>query len=100
MERQVLEKADRLIANTPVMKRNFAALHPDLDLDRRMQVIPNGYDRGLRQDRAVGAESRFTITYTGSLYQRRKPDIFLEAAGRLVGSGIIGICFASGSSEA
>ena len=90
MERQVLEKADRLIANTPVMKRNFAALHPDLDLDRRMQVIPNGYDEeDFGQDRAVGAESRFTITYTGSLYQRRKPDIFLEAAGRLVGSGII-----------
>jgi len=93
MERQVLEKADRLIANTPVMKRNFLALHPDLDLDRRMHVIPNGYDdedfRLDRKENPEGREYRFTITYTGSLYQRRTPDVFLEAAGRLVESGII-----------
>ncbi|HPU45765.1 MAG TPA: glycosyltransferase [Thermoclostridium sp.] len=90
MERQVLEKADRLIANTPVMKRNFTSLHPDLDLEQRMHVIPNGYDDDdFARVGAINPESRFTITYTGSLYQRRTPDVFLEAAGRLVCSGII-----------
>lgn len=90
MERQVLEKADRIIANTPVMKRNFIALHPDLDLDWRMRVIPNGYDEeDFAQNGAASPEDRFTITYTGSLYERRTPDRFLEAAGRLVRTGRI-----------
>lgn len=90
MERQVLERADVLIANTPVMKRNFAALHPNLDLERRMVVIPNGYDEeDFGDENAVEPEKRFTVTYTGSLYQRRKPHRFLEAVGRLVKTGII-----------
>lgn len=90
MERMVLEKADALIANTPVMKRNFIALHPDLDLERRMQVIPNGFDDGDFPENSPGdIPSRFTVTYTGSLYMRRTPDGFLKAAGNLVRSGRI-----------
>lgn len=90
MEREVLEKADRLIANTPVMKKNFVALHPDLDLERRMRVIPNGFDHeDFGQARVHNSERRFTVTYTGSLYLRRTPDNFLEAAGHLVRSGRI-----------
>lgn len=90
LERQVLVRADRLIANTPVMKENFVALNPDLGLERRMTVIPNGYDEDdFPKGSDIRPEGKFTVTYTGSLYQRRKPDIFLEAAGRLVKAGAI-----------
>ncbi|HOK42465.1 MAG TPA: glycosyltransferase [Thermoclostridium caenicola] len=90
MERMVLETADMLIANTPVMKRNFESRHPDLKLDRRMWVIPNGFDEeDFEQSGAESPDNRFTVTYTGSLYGRRTPDGFLEAAGRLVKTGRI-----------
>jgi len=90
MERKVLETADGLIANTPVMKRNFTAQYPDMELDRRMWVIPNGFDdEDFLQCGAESQDDRFTVTYTGSLYQRRTPDGFLEAAGRLVRTGHI-----------
>jgi hypothetical protein len=91
MEREVLKNADALITNTPVMKKNFVRLNPDLELDKRMWVIPNGFDS---QD-FIGMEpkniknSRFTLTYTGSLYGRRKPDNVLKAIGNLIKSEMI-----------
>ena len=89
MEREVLITADALIANTPVMKANFVRLNPDLDLERRMSVIPNGFDPDDFEN--LGAKSRkndkFTVTYTGALYGRRKPDKIIEAVGELARSG-------------
>ncbi len=118
MELSVLELADTLVTNSPGMKANFIRSHPGLDLESRMHVIPNGYDPDDfdRADIAAavpydfdavaataagfegfgkspscsGAESRFTMIHTGALYGRRKPDLFLEAMGRLVSEGRIG----------
>lgn len=91
LESEVLEKADVLVTNTPVMKRNFVRLNPGLDLENRMHVIPNGFDtedfENLAYDKA--RNSRFTLTYTGALYGRRKPDLFLKAVGDLVQKDII-----------
>jgi len=89
LEREVLEKADVLVTNTPVMKRNFVRLNPGIDLENRMHVIPNGFDtedfENLKYNKT--RNSRFTITYTGALYGRRKPDLFLKAVGDLVQKG-------------
>jgi glycosyltransferase involved in cell wall biosynthesis len=86
MEKEVLKRADVLVTNTPIMKENFVRLNPGLDLETRMHVIPNGFDtedfEGLRQKKIKN--SQFTITYTGALYGRRKPDLVLEAVGNLV----------------
>ncbi len=91
MEKEVLKRADVLVTNTPVMKENFIRLNPDLGLETRMHVIPNGFDTEDFED--LGQEkikkSQFTITYTGALYGRRKPDLFLEAVGNLVRRGKI-----------
>lgn len=89
MERQVLSCADALITNTPVMKDNFVRLNPGLDLEKRMVVIPNGFDPEDFEDIKPENKqnSRFTLTYTGALYGRRKPDKILEAIGNLVSSG-------------
>ena len=92
MEREVLEKADGLITNTPLMKGNFVRLNPGLNLETRMAVIPNGYDsEDFEQAPSMGRQrnGRFTVTYTGALYGRRKPDQVLEAAGNLVKQGLI-----------
>lgn len=105
MERTVLEQADTLVTNSPGMKANFLMSYPGLDLENRMHVIPNGYDpddfavsdSGSTDSVGFGETSfaaivndRFTLTYTGALYGRRKPDLFLEALGRLVSEGRVG----------
>jgi len=91
MEKEVLEQADVLVTNTPIMKENFVKLNPGLDLETKMHVIPNGFDTedfdGLGQEKIKNPQ--FTITYTGALYGRRKPDLFLEAVGNLVRVGKI-----------
>lgn len=91
MESEVLNKADTLITNTPVMKDNFARLNPGLSLETRMVVIPNGYDPEdfIQIDSQKIKTNHFTITYTGALYGRRKPDKILEAIGNLVHSGLV-----------
>lgn len=91
MEQKVLSKADILITNTPVMKDNFVRLNPGLHLEERMMVIPNGYDSEDfgSKDRMDTRNSMFTITYTGALYGRRKPDLILEAVGNLVRSEMV-----------
>lgn len=88
MEKKVLAAADKLITNTPVMKDNFVRLNPGMNLETRMAVIPNGFDRDdfkALDDNHAG-NKQFTITYTGAFYERRKPDLFLEAVGNLVKS--------------
>ena len=91
MEREVLTRADALITNTPIMKENFVRLNPGMDLEKRMVVIPNGYDSDDFMDirQTDKNNSRFTLTYTGALYGRRKPDKIIEAIGKLVSDGII-----------
>ncbi len=91
MERRVLEKADFLITNTPVMLDNFLRLNSDMDLKDHFTVIPNGYDSedfkavtGNAPDNAI-----FTITYTGSMYGRRKPDYFFQSLSELIDEGKI-----------
>jgi glycosyltransferase involved in cell wall biosynthesis len=86
-EKLVLEKADYLITNTPVMLKNFINNNTaNTELKNKFFVIPNGYDlkdfEGL--DRSEPDNSRFTMTYTGALYGRRKPDLFFEALMRLI----------------
>ena len=84
MEKQVLLKADQLITNTPVMQANF--IREDKGLEEKFHVIPNGFDRedfeGLPD--TLPENSRFTLSYTGALYGRRKPDVVFEALKRLI----------------
>jgi glycosyltransferase involved in cell wall biosynthesis len=162
MEHKVLQTADYLITNTPVMLMNFTNNNPGMGLDMKFYVIPNGYDpddfkylfdnkainssktnnnNGLVNDdnakchvvnnkhvvnddtatngaKIIDVETidvetkgphcngrnynssnnnsfrstcthKFTITYTGAFYGRRKPDIFFQAIGDLVKNGKI-----------
>lgn len=91
MEKKVLEKADCLITNTPVMLENFLCNNPALNLEDRFFVISNGYDRDDFGQLVKNDErnTRFTITYTGSFYGRRKPDTFFQALHELMEEGMI-----------
>lgn len=90
MEAQVLNTADMLITNTPVMRENFVKNH-NLKGDN-FYVIPNGYD--VEDFKDMDCENkpnndRLTMVYTGALYGRRKPDTFFEALKELKDEGKI-----------
>jgi len=89
MERSILKRADYMVANTPVMLENFLRDNKGIGLEERSCVIPNGYDKedfkfleNIPQKNTV-----FTITYTGSLYGRRKPDNFFLSLQELIAEG-------------
>lgn len=87
MEKEVIEYADCVIANTPVMRQNFIDIHNvSVERQKDFYTIPNGYDvddfDGI--DREPVNNDKFTITYTGAIYGRRKPDYFFNAVRELI----------------
>lgn len=91
LEKQVCEKCDYFITNTPFMLKNFVKDAPVLE--GKSTFIPNGYDGDdfVDFDQIKSAADRFTITYTGSLYGRRNLVEFFTAVDRLVKDGRIEI---------
>ncbi len=89
MEHSVVTTADRLIANSPVMRANFIK-NNGISGDNFF-VIPNGYDKDDFQglNLTPPKNSIFTLVYTGALYGRRKPDIFFAALSELIAEGKI-----------
>jgi glycosyltransferase involved in cell wall biosynthesis len=88
MEKNVLDNADVLITNTPVMERHF--IETDGKYEQKFNVIPNGYDpEDFREVQDAPANPVFTLTYAGLLYGRRKPDTFFEALDGLIKEGKI-----------
>lgn len=90
MESKVLNTADMLITNTPVMRENFVNNH-NLKGDNFF-VIPNGYDVEDFKDMDCANKpknDKMTMVYTGALYGRRKPDTFFEALKQLKADGSI-----------
>jgi glycosyltransferase involved in cell wall biosynthesis len=91
LEKKVLSVADNLIANTPVMLANFLRDNPETK--SKFYVIPNGYDeddfKGIKDIKP--SNDKFTLTYTGLLYGKRKPDNFLKALKAAIDSGQIDI---------
>lgn len=89
LEKKVLKNANKLITNTPIMMDNFIKSHPFTK--DKFTVISNGFDPTDYGNLLTNKKKNeiFTITYTGSLYGRRKPDTFLIAYGNLINNGKI-----------
>ncbi|MGI6561505.1 MAG: glycosyltransferase [Clostridia bacterium] len=91
MERDVIAYADRVIANTPVMMRNFIRTYKEYE--HKFSCIPNGFDKEDFADYQTlekpEKNEKLTITYTGMLYGRRKPDLFLECLRELIDEHVI-----------
>ncbi len=87
MEKQVLLKSDCLITNTPVMLAHFVRDYPQTK--DKFHVIPNGFDdedfTGLEYVKPEN--KKFTLTYTGLFYGRRKPDNFFMALNKAIETG-------------
>lgn len=91
MEEDVIKNADRIITNTPVMMRNFIKTYNSYK--NKFTCIPNGFDKEdfieYKQKNIKDKNDKLTFTYTGMLYGRRKPDLFLECIRELIDKGVI-----------
>jgi len=80
LESLVINKADRITTINKPMMEALQSKYPD----KTYTVIPHGFDPQDFVDITPTATNRFTITYTGSLYGKRKADIFLYAVRELI----------------
>ena len=89
-ETQVVEAADRLVANTDEEGRQLVRLY-DADPDR-VAVVPPGVDLDLFAPgpqvvarRALGvADDAFLLLFVGRIQPLKAPDVLLRAAARLI----------------
>jgi glycosyltransferase involved in cell wall biosynthesis len=87
MERQVLERADRVVC---VTSRWLDGLRSNCRecLDEKFITISNGYDdEDIRATPLPAGNARFVLTHIGSFYRTRQPDHFIAAVDRLISAG-------------
>lgn len=107
-ERRVVDRADSIVFTTPGARRSYAAHYPQAARDRRLSVIPNGYDEATfaslpaATPRQPGRPLR--LVHSGMLYlDGRNPVPFfialanLKAVGDLVEGDVRIMLRASGS---
>lgn len=81
-ERRVIEQADVIVSVSEDVKRIFAEKSRK-PIAAKTVVIPNGYDEEDFKLKAIPAETRKIITYTGTISEAYDVDKLLEALVRL-----------------
>lgn len=89
LERQVIESADLVIANTETLKQQFIDDYPLAA--GKIEVLTNGYGEHLLElmggAQEVAPQAAIELCHFGSVYELRKPDRLLEAVANLQRSG-------------
>ncbi|MBL1275772.1 MAG: glycosyltransferase family 4 protein [Ectothiorhodospiraceae bacterium] len=89
IERKILEKADRVICNTPRMREWFMQRYPHVDA-RKLVTIPNGYDEEELSQVVPERLDKFQIFYGGVIDgENRNPRPLLAAARHAIEKGWI-----------
>lgn len=84
-ERNVLEKADHIIVVSEGMKKGFLS-KTDMNISRKISVIPNGFDQEDFQTKEVtGADNYFNILYTGTITSLYGADILIDVLSDIKG---------------
>jgi glycosyltransferase involved in cell wall biosynthesis len=89
LERMVIERADAVILNTPLLHDDFAK-HYGLRMAAKFHTVTNAYDTDLLIDRLrpmPRPSSRLVLTHTGSLYRQRDPRPLVEAFASAIAHG-------------
>jgi glycosyltransferase involved in cell wall biosynthesis len=88
LERAVFRDCDRMeVAWTGILK-DFHQKYPSLPT-WKVHHLPNGFDSADFPSVEVVDKRFFTVTYTGSMYGKRNPEVFLSAVASLVESGTV-----------
>lgn len=83
MERSVFAECDRMDVAWEGILKDFHTKYPDIPTDK-VHHLPNGFDSKDFPTVEVMDREHFTITYTGSMYGKRNPEVFLTAVAQLV----------------
>lgn len=87
LEGMVVAAADRVICNTPAMRRNFLSRYPALAQDKFV-TITNGYDEPDFVGLVPTAQEKYEILYPGGIDgQFRNPRPLLEAIALAINQG-------------
>jgi glycosyltransferase involved in cell wall biosynthesis len=85
-ERAVFAGCDRMeVAWTGILK-DFHGKYPGVPTTK-VHHLPNGFDSADFPALPPSRSGRFTVTYTGSMYGKRNPAVFLEAVRLLAARG-------------
>jgi hypothetical protein len=85
LEFKTLSNADALTTVSKPLSEKLQQLHPE----KRIFTIPNGFDPA-QINPGFPLAKKFTITYTGSLYQgRRDPELLFQALGNMISKGLM-----------
>ncbi len=90
LERSVFTEANLVECAWTGIADDALRKYPYLDRDK-FRHVPNGYDATDFPQIHYVRNSRFTITYTGSMYGRRTPRSFLAALERLLDRGHLNV---------
>jgi len=82
MEREVLEKADRLITVSKALMR-LLNLKTRQNIQPKTTVLPNGFDEDDFKGKTGTRQDKFTITYTGTISETYDISGFFEALRKL-----------------
>jgi len=78
LERRFMRNADRIICNTPALRRDFVARYPEVPAERFV-VITNGYDERDFAGLKATPSKHFEIIYAGMLQKaHRNPEPLLR----------------------
>jgi glycosyltransferase involved in cell wall biosynthesis len=78
-ERRVIAAADRIICNTPALRRSFVQRYPEQAAEKFV-VITNGYDEADFRSWTVAPSPQFEIVYPGPINDSyRNPEAWLAA---------------------
>jgi glycosyltransferase involved in cell wall biosynthesis len=90
LERRIAPRSTGIVAAHRFILREVRSLIPDATNDGpRFFWVPNGYDPEDFEDAAEDAQHEFTISYAGSFYGTRSPEVFLQALDELLNEGFI-----------
>jgi glycosyltransferase involved in cell wall biosynthesis len=83
MEKVVIRNADKVTTTNSFFKEGFIQKYSD-EPKGKFVTITHGFDPDDFQKLETTGEHKFVVTYTGSLYGTRKPDVFLKAVNELL----------------
>ena len=83
LEDAVIRNADKVTTTNPFFTKGFVTKYSD-EPDEKFVTITHGFDPDDFQKSETPVEHKFVMTYTGSFYGPRKPDVFLKAVEELL----------------
>lgn len=84
LEKEVLEKANKIVVVTEGMSLDFNSIVP-----RKYHLITNGFDNETLTIGDIAPDKKFSLVHVGSLVPARNPEILWKALHELLHDGII-----------